>query len=345
MAASFDFIKRLGSGYFGEVWEARDTGLDAIRAVKLIPPDKVPNPANFFHEAQTLKAAEHHNVVRVYETGEMDDGRVYVVMEFLKKGSLEDEASGAFVELTRARRVMADVLRGLEHAHRMGIVHRDIKPANIMIGDSMEGKLSDFGLAIPANTSPGSLGIKDYKYVNHLAPEVWKTGHYTAATDIYAAGVTLYRLVNGDKYLPFAPSAQIPSLAASGKFPDREKYREFVPRPFKTLINRAMSVDPSKRFSSAEDMRHALEQISLNMNWKERALSDGIQWISGWNDHCYEVVRRMDRQGRWFVSVRKGQSKTTLRRMARLCLGPSDKTKAEQQTRRVLQDFVLGRCH
>ena len=345
MAASFDFIKRLGAGYFGEVWKVRDTGLDAIRALKLIPPDKVPNPTNFFHEAQTLKAAEHHNVVRVYETGTMDDGRVYVAMEYLKKGSLEDEASGAFVKLTRAKRVMVDVLRGLEHAHRNGIVHRDIKPANIIIGDSFEGKLSDFGLAIPANTNPAALGIKDYKYVAHLAPEVRRTRQYTVATDIYAAGVTLYRLVNGDKYLPFATPARIASLAAAGKFPDRASYREFVPRPLRALVNRAMSTDPSKRFTSAEEMRHALEQINLNMNWDERTLSDGMQWISGWDDHCYEVVRRRDRQGRWSVTVRKGHSRSTLRRIEKLCLAPTGKKEAEQYTRRVLQDFVLGRCH
>ena len=344
MAASFDFIKRLGAGYFGEVWKVRDTGLDSIRALKLVPPNRVPNPTNFFHEAQTLKAAEHHNVVRVYEAGTMDDGRVYVAMEYLRKGSLEDEASGAFVKLTRAKRVMVDVLRGLEHAHRNGIVHRDIKPGNIIIGDSFEGKLSDFGLAIPVNTNPAALGIKDYKYVAHLAPEVRRTRQYTVATDIYASGVTLYRLVNGDKYLPFVLPGKIGDLVAAGKYPDRTSYREFVPRTFRTLINRAMAVDASKRFANAEEMRHALEQISLHMNWDERALPDGIRWISGWDGHCYEVVRQRDGHGGWSVSVRKGQSRTTLRRIEKLCLAGSDRKTAEHHTRRVLQDFVLGRC-
>jgi len=91
MSAGFDFKKRLGSGYFGEVWYVIDTGLQCERAVKLIPPDKVINQKNFYQEAQVLKAAEHPNIVTVFETGEMDDGRIYVAMEYLENGSLEDD--------------------------------------------------------------------------------------------------------------------------------------------------------------------------------------------------------------------------------------------------------------
>ena len=74
MAVSFDFLKRLGSGHFGEVWLVTDTGLNAERVLKLIPSDKVPNPQNFFHEARILKGVEHANVIQVHETGTMRDG-------------------------------------------------------------------------------------------------------------------------------------------------------------------------------------------------------------------------------------------------------------------------------
>ncbi len=83
MAVGFDFKERLGAGHFGEVWRVIDTGLNAERALKLILPTKVPNPANFFHEAQVLKAAEHPNLVKVEDTGTMADGRIYVAMEYL----------------------------------------------------------------------------------------------------------------------------------------------------------------------------------------------------------------------------------------------------------------------
>ena len=81
MAAGFDFRKRLGAGHFGEVWKAVDLGLQTDCAVKCIPPDKVINKNNFYQEAQTLKAAEHPNIVSVSEAGTLEDGRIYVVMD------------------------------------------------------------------------------------------------------------------------------------------------------------------------------------------------------------------------------------------------------------------------
>jgi serine/threonine protein kinase len=113
----FDLQKRLGSGYFGTVWLAHDTGLDVERALKLISREKI-HAANVFHEAQILQAAQHPNVVRIFGTGEWDDQSIYIAMEYLPKGSLEDEAEGGYVDLTRARRVMIDVLRGLDHLHQ-----------------------------------------------------------------------------------------------------------------------------------------------------------------------------------------------------------------------------------
>src|SRR5262249_1816772 len=145
MAVSFDQKIKLGEGHFGEVWYAIEMGLGHPCALKIIPPNKVVNPTNFFQEAQVLKLAEHPNVIRVYETGRMNDDSIYVSMEYHERKSLDDEARGGFIGLDRVRRVMIDVLRGLEHAHAKGIIHRDIKPANILIGSRLEGILSDFG--------------------------------------------------------------------------------------------------------------------------------------------------------------------------------------------------------
>lgn len=190
MAVTFDLKKRLGAGNFGEVWLAVETGLGVQYAVKLIPPDRIANPKNFFQEAQTLKAVEHANVVRIFDTGTLDDGRIYVSMEYLRRGSLEDEASGAYVSMVRAKRVMVDALRGLEHAHSRNILHRDIKPANILVGDNREGKLSDFGLALAGGVSPASIGMKAYMYTLHAAPETLAGGGSTVQSEIYAAVVS-----------------------------------------------------------------------------------------------------------------------------------------------------------
>lgn len=342
MAANFDFKARLGAGHFGEVWRVIDTGLGAVRALKLIPPDKVWNPNNIFHEAQLLKKAEHPNVVRVEETGKMADGKLYIAMEYLSRGSLEDEAKGAYVPMTRAQRIMVDALRGLQHAHERGILHRDIKPANILVGSNNEGKLSDFGLAVPKGANLKVLGARDYAYILHLAPEIHSGGKHSVCSDIYAVGVTLYRLVNGDMYLPTIPASNIRQACIAGKYPDRTNYREFIPRPLRVLINRATHVDPARRFDSAEQMRHALEQIGIFMNWNEQIMSNGTRWTAGWNHKCYEVVRTREAGGKWLIETKKGSSKHSLRRVVAHCHKGLTKAKGRQLTKRILQDCVIG---
>ncbi len=343
MSIGFDFKKRLGSGYFGEVWCAIDLGLNAECAVKCIPPDKVINQNNFYQEAQTLKAAEHPNIVQVTETGKFDDNRIYVVMEYLPNGSLEDEAKGGYIALSRAKRVMSDVLRGLAHAHEKQIVHRDIKPANILIGNHGEGKLSDFGLALPDISSLDLAAVKGYQYLLHLAPEVRSFEDYTVLADIYACGVTLYRLVNGDSFLPVVNPEQAAARARAGNFPDRTNYRGFVPAAMKKVINRAMSVDPRERFQLAEDMRRALEQVQVAVDWEENTLVNGKQWFGQSGKKSLEVQRMKLKSGNWEVTVKKGGFGKPLRKDNSKCKTELTEKQAKREAYRILQRFVSGK--
>lgn len=344
MAASFDYKKRLGAGYFGEVWHAIDTGLNCEIALKIIPQDKIINKKNFYQEAQTLKAAEHPNIISVTETGQLSDGSIYVVMEYLKNGSLEDEAQGAYIKLSRAKKLMIDILRGLNQAHSQGIVHRDIKPANILIGDANEGKLSDFGLAIPNISTLDISYLKKYQYILHLAPEVSKFEEYTTLSDIYACGATFYRLVNGDNFLPRIPANDARSLALAGKFPDRGKYRSFVPRNVRMIINRALSVDPMDRFQSADEMRHAIEQLSIKVDLEEALIPNGILW-SGQDDvFSYEIKLMQGNAKSWSIETRRGKNNGNLRRITALCHKGLEKRKAIPMAKRILQNIVTGKA-
>ena len=340
MASSFDFKKRLGSGHFGEVWLAVDTGLNWECAVKCIPPDKLINKDNFYQEAQVLKVAEHPNIIKVTETGAFHDKRIYVVMEYLKRGSIEDEAAGGFVYLSRARRLMVDVLRGLEYAHSKNIIHRDIKPANILVGNSDEGVLSDFGLAFQDIATVDLTSVKQYQYLLHLAPEVKKFQDYTKLSDVYACGMTLYRLVNGDNYLPTLAPHDARSLAIRGKFPDRSKYRDFIPQNIRTLINRALNIDPTKRFQSASEMRHALERIAIHADWIESRTTSGKQWTCEKCAIKYMVQKDKSPNGTWVVTFSKGKSISKMRRVNEFCASGLSSSEASAMTREALQDVV-----
>jgi eukaryotic-like serine/threonine-protein kinase len=344
MAVSFDFISRLGSGYFGEVWLATDTGLGCEVALKCIPPEKLINRKNFYQEAQVLTTVQHANIVRVYDTGTLDDDRVYVSMEYLPKGSLEDEAKGAYIGLSRAKRLMIDILRALGYAHEKGIIHRDIKPANILIGNSQEGILSDFGLALPNVQQLDIAYLKKYQYILHLAPEVHRIQDYGPLSDIYACGATLYRLVNGDNYLPQVTLLEAQSLAQEGKFPTRDKYRDFVPSSLRRIINKALNTNPQDRYQSADEMRRALEQQKFNVDWQERVLRGGIIWNGVDKKGVLLQVKKLEQApDRWSVETRRGSNQQNLRRVSALCFYDLSKVDAARQTRRVLQDFVTGR--
>lgn len=344
MSIGFDFKKRLGSGYFGEVWHAIDLGLNSECAVKCIPPDKVINKNNFYQEAQTLKAAEHANIVAVTETGEFNDKRIYVVMEYLPNGSLEDEAQGGYIALSRAKKLMIDVLRGLDHAHSKNIVHRDIKPGNIMIGNQNEGKLSDFGLALQDIKSLDLAAVKGYQYLLHLAPEVNKFADYTTLSDIYACGVTIYRLVNGDSYLPVVNPNEAQNRAKKGEFPDRKHYRGFIPASMKKMINKAMSVDPGDRYTSAEEMRRAIEKVQVAVDWEENVLVNGKQWLCYSKGNSVELERIKQKNGNWSITVKKGKKGKQLRRDNSMCKADLNKKQAMRQAYRILQKFVNGKA-
>ena len=198
---------------------------------------------------------------------------------------------------------MIDVLRGLEHLHQNNILHRDLKPGNILIDDGTNAQISDFGLAIPANADMSENPLAQYNYLLHRDPRVIEGQDYDTQSDVYAAGVTFYRLVNGDHYLGNIDAIDLDDAILSGEFPARTKYRSFVPRPMRTAINRAMNTDAERRFTSAAEFRRAIEAVPICMNWKERVRTDGMEWAGTEKGRCVTVTLR----GRC-VEVRKGPS-------------------------------------
>jgi serine/threonine-protein kinase len=197
-------------------------------------------------------------------------------------------------------------------------------------------------LAVSKKFLSKSVGVKDYAYVIHLAPEVSGISDYSVASDVFACGITLYRLVNGDSYLPRLAMDEVREGISLGRYPDRTSYREFVPRQLRRVINKAMSIDPSTRFSSAEALRHALEQVPMLVNWNEQTLPDRVRWTVGREKECVEVERVTLHSGVFSVQTRKGGSRHTLRRINRLCCAKATSSEAARFTQDVLQGFVTG---
>ncbi|HKP19510.1 MAG TPA: serine/threonine-protein kinase [Gaiellaceae bacterium] len=218
IAARYRLEQRVGVGAMAEVWSATDLELDRQVAVKLLAPEA--DPARFEREARAAAALSHPNICALYAYGE-SDGRPYMVLEYLPGGSLEDRlAGGRPLADAEAERIAADVAAGLAQAHARGVVHRDLKPANVLFDADGRAKIADFGIAraagAPGMTEVGTvLGTPAY-----ISPEQAAGSEATPASDVYAFGVILYRMLTGR--LPFE-SADPLALAAM--------HREQEPRP------------------------------------------------------------------------------------------------------------------
>ncbi|MEZ6197302.1 MAG: protein kinase [Planctomycetota bacterium] len=256
------FIREIGRGGMGVVFEAEDLEARRRVAVKLVHPGMALSPEmrlRFQREARAAAGIHHDRVVFVYGAHEIA-GVPAISMELMSGETLADRiADGQPVEPIAALAWIEDVLAGLEVVHERGLVHRDIKPANVFLDDSGRAKLGDFGLTRPesADLSLTASGI----FVGSplfCSPEQARGRELDARSDIYSVGATLYALLTGSA--PF-PASNIGDLIARITSEEPRPPREVapgIPIGLDEIVLRAMSKDPAARFRSAREMRIAL---------------------------------------------------------------------------------------
>ena len=331
-------IKRLGSGNFGEVWLVYDRALGVRLAVKYVRPDRIHDPTNFYQEPRTLRNLIHDNIVRVEDAGRLGNGTLYIAMEYLSAGSIENKFQGRPVPLSYSRKIICDLCWALEYAHNRGYVHRDIKPANILIGKNREAKLSDFGLATRV---PRGGTASPYGYLTHVAPEVFQGEGTSILTDIYALGVTCYRIVNGDALLPQPiDQSELQDMAINGQYPDRSKYMPYVTQSFRRTINKAMNVDPDKRFGSVSQFRRSLEKIQILCDWEIRQLRRGTIFRTKCNKALIRVRTLKNTNGRFSISTSKKINGGDERRINKHSEYDLRKPELRKRLRQILSRYV-----
>jgi serine/threonine protein kinase len=290
----FQPIHRLGNGCFGEVWLAKDRAFGIYCAVKFVPPGNITTPTHFYSEPQTLKHLANNNVVEVHDSGRLQDGRLYISMAFYENGSIEDKYQGGIVPLRKAIDLSIDICRGLEYAHSLGYVHRDIKPANVLLDNAMTARISDFGLC--TNKLVGGAASAN-GYIVHLAPEVILNDVFTFESDVYAAGLTTYRMVNGDFSIPITLSpSEFKDQIVEGRFPNRSAFQPFVPTNIRRVIRKALAFDPNSRYPSARAFRHALERVRPRYDWEEVSSAGKTTWVATSDRSRWEVEITYERK-------------------------------------------------
>lgn len=265
-------IRPLGSGGMADVYLVWNPRLEVYRAVKVLKPEQPTNLLKRFEtEIRIFSKLDHQNIVHCHSVGDWHS-LPYLEMEYINGASLEEVLTKCKV-LTVEQTLIIGVLvcRALHYAHNQvitiygnsyqGIVHRDLKPANIMLSRSGRIKLTDFGIARPGATSLHTVDTGSIVgTLPYLAPEQIDGSALTGQADIYALGVTLYELISGVRAFPHTEITPLINAKSAGIYKPLSQIAK-VDKSVSDIIDMAMAVSPSKRFSTAHEFGDTMEKV------------------------------------------------------------------------------------
>jgi Tol biopolymer transport system component len=276
----------------GEVYRVRDTRLDRIDALKILPPEVATDPdrlRRFIREAKAASALNHPNIATIYEIGE-SDGVHWIAMELVEGQTLAEKLKKSLLEADEMLDIGIQATEALEEAHNKGITHRDIKPANLMLTPKGQVKVLDFGLAkitrvegqgaaslasTDSHTFPGLvMGTARY-----MSPEQVLGQPVDHRTDIFSLGVVLYEMATGQS--PFAGETASAIFDAilhqAPAWPTRAQAR--VPEELRRIINKAMEKFREMRYARAADLAADLKQLKRDMHRESMAAREAVAEI------------------------------------------------------------------
>ena len=268
----YRLLKLVASSEEAEVHEAEHAELGRRSILKVLPSALAASPAaleRFRNEGKALARLSHPNIVALHEVGTAGDGRPYIAMERVNGETLANciRREGA-VDALQAMHIVKQLLRGLQAAHREGILHLDLKPDNVLLAKDNSIRIVDFGMSSvvrDAGVTPSRSG-KDAITVNgtpeYMAPEQVLGSRVDSRTDVYAVGCILFELLTGHPI--FERSSRIAQLGkhlhdAPISLRDRAPGKSFSPA-MQAIVEKALQKSPSERFASAQMFLEALEE-------------------------------------------------------------------------------------
>ncbi len=275
----YEILSAIGAGGMGEVYKARDTRLDRIVAIKVLPAhlaDRADLRERFDREAKTIASLNHPHICTLHDTGHQD-GIDYLVMEYLEGETVAQRLAKGALPIQEVLQYAIEIADALDKAHRKGITHRDLKPGNIMLTKSGT-KLLDFGLAklrqegAPATplsqlhtvaepvTAQGTiLGTLQY-----IAPEQveGKTDQIDARTDIFAFGAVVYEMATGKRAFDGKTQASLIAKILEMDPPPMSSIQSMTPPALDRVVKKCLAKEPEKRWQAASDVCDEVKWIA-----------------------------------------------------------------------------------
>ena len=247
----------------GTVYRARDPVLDRPVALKTISAELAANPeflGRFQREARAAARLTHPNIVTIYELGDVG-GTPYIAMELLEGLDLVEAMSPADrLPVDDKLRIMVEVCRGLDYAHKRGVIHRDVKPANVRLLADGTVKLVDFGIARLGESTLTQTGIL-LGTPSYLAPEVVSGGRVDLRADMWAVGIILYELLSGQRPFQAPTFVGLVYKIVHEPVPPLETVATNLPAGVAAVVGRTLEKDPSKRYQDLAELAAALQSV------------------------------------------------------------------------------------
>jgi tRNA A-37 threonylcarbamoyl transferase component Bud32 len=253
-----EILELLGQGGMGAVYKARQTKLDRLVALKILPPEWGRDSAfaeRFNREARALARLTHPNTTAVHDFGEIG-GFYYFIMEFVDGASLRQLLASGPLSTQETVRIVSQVCDALQYAHEEGIVHRDVKPENILLDRKGRVKIADFGLAKLMGGLPDRFSLTGSRQVmgtpHYMAPEQIERPHTVDhRVDVYALGVCFYEMLTGE--LPL------------GRFPPPSQ-KASVDERLDEVVLRALENRPDRRYQRVSEVKADMEALGAALS-------------------------------------------------------------------------------
>src|SRR6202165_1700353 len=273
-----EILSAIGAGGMGEVYRARDTRLDRIVAIKVLPThlaDRSELRERFEREAKTIGSLNHPHICVLYDIGQQD-GIDYLVMEYLEGETLAQRLQKGPLPIEQVLQFAIEIADALDKAHRKGITHRDLKPGNVMLTKSGT-KLLDFGLAklkqevAPANVSLSDLPTAIDPLTAHgsivgtlqcMAPEQLEGREVDARTDIFAFGAVAYEMATGKRAFEGKSQASLIAAILEREPQPMSSLQPMTPPALDRVVKRCLAKDRDDRWQTARDLEVELKWIA-----------------------------------------------------------------------------------